>query len=735
VHRGRKRAVVGALTAVAMIAGMLGLTPAAQAQPDDVTLFMPDNGFVEGEKDVLADHEDGTDERAHLTAVATEDAEEVIFVVCDADAPVDTETAACDLIGEDESPNQPADEDLAFETFWNIPDDDDETVRDIHAFACDSDVEDEDLPDDPDCVSDVTEDVYLDDSDADDDDQDYSTGEMTEICSFEDSDACDEADFDDYDHGDELPTDGFTLRFRTDDTVDDAWACLDLDTDATSEPTGCDSDVEDADDIDENDDDIEWEVEVDAGDYADNDDIDVVIGCDDADCETLGAENLVLDEHYGVPDESADDDDEDDDDPDPTVDDVVLTFREQSGDDCDDPSDSETNEFDGDTAVEADLDGCIFDNDGDLQRDEEVTFEIEGVGGFVACEGLTHDHDDDGDEEHCHVDGDSDGDDDTGDVYDVTISNETDDDPQAGAATVTFCIDNESRGTDAGTEDDPSDDHGCNDEPAGDSDTATKLYQSDPAHVHGVFDGTEPDLCHDGSQTASNVVGDTDTLIVCTMDDDENAASTTVDTSTSIQVTSSNPSVASVTGPTETGNNGRATFTVTANAPGTTTITIRLRCTPAGGGDCPSDGILDEDSVTKTVAGAGECNNGIDDDGDGRVDGADPDCAVSDSEQHVPVTIRVNTDISIFRDGRFFHGRVTAGGGRVACEQGRRVRLKKNRPGRDKTIRVTTTNASGAWSVFKRHRRGSYYAVAARKVITQNNGDRVVCLRARSRNI
>ena len=100
------------------------------------------------------------------------------------------------------------------------------------------------------------------------------------------------------------------------------------------------------------------------------------------------------------------------------------------------------------------------------------------------------------------------------------------------------------------------------------------------------------------------------------------------------------------------------------------------------------------------------------------------------SSTSAPSDERVASNVSIdYRRGAF-KGKVGSSNNR--CKISRAVKLKKKKPGRDKTVGRDNTNRRGKWSVRKRARRGSFYAVAAKKVFTARDGHRVVCGRDRS---
>jgi hypothetical protein len=194
---------------------------------------------------------------------------------------------------------------------------------------------------------------------------------------------------------------------------------------------------------------------------------------------------------------------------------------------------------------------------------------------------------------------------------------------------------------------------GCSSETAGRQSAVTKTWVTVPAHVHLVYSGTgdAADPCHTGDQFKTNEIGDTDTLLACvfdarTVERPSSTAGTDSDSATntfSLNWTTSNSnSVAFASNPpTETGADGRATMQIRAVAAGSSTITVQLRCagsTFPSGTTCPSDGILASAQVTKTVEPGGqpECNDSVDNDGDGTIDfPQDPGCASIDDDTEI----------------------------------------------------------------------------------------------------
>jgi len=97
-----------------------------------------------------------------------------------------------------------------------------------------------------------------------------------------------------------------------------------------------------------------------------------------------------------------------------------------------------------------------------------------------------------------------------------------------------------------------------------------------------------------------------------------------------------------------------------------------------------------------------------------------------------PPPVRSSTRVTINYDGNSFNGR--AGSSMGQCRGGRAIVVKKKRPGRDRAIGSDTTNRRGRYSVQERRARGTYYAVAPKRVFVNRFGQQVTCTRDRSPN-
>ena len=183
-------------------------------------------------------------------------------------------------------------------------------------------------------------------------------------------------------------------------------------------------------------------------------------------------------------------------------------------------------------------------------------------------------------------------------------------------------------------------------------------------------------------------------------------------------------------------------------------VTIGIRVEPGNGSDgigrvtltafldadADSDPDQNEpkDTSTHTWRDA-QCGDGVDNDGDGATDHpADPDCTgpEDDSEQGAQAGSRdepTELGIRYVKRKRLFKGLVKSEEAR--CESGRRVTLKKRRPGRDRVLGRDRSDAGGRWVIKQRARQGRYYAVVKRKSFLAADGTTVNCLRDSSRTI
>jgi len=68
------------------------------------------------------------------------------------------------------------------------------------------------------------------------------------------------------------------------------------------------------------------------------------------------------------------------------------------------------------------------------------------------------------------------------------------------------------------------------------------------------------------------------------------------------------------------------------------------------------------------------------------------------------------------------------------CISDRTIKLKKQRRGKDRQLKTTSSDAKGGFSFEKRGGHGRFYAKAPRKVVQVGN-IKVICIKARSKTI
>jgi hypothetical protein len=258
---------------------------------------------------------------------------------------------------------------------------------------------------------------------------------------------------------------------------------------------------------------------------------------------------------------------------------------------------------------------------------------------------------------------------------------------------VTFCVDGNDNGcADAGTL----------------SATVTKHWVAIADTVFLTFDGTAQDTtslfttCTTGDTTAENETGDRDNLLACTFD--AVGLPTPVPASTDkpgggrlqwfIQPAGGGEVTATrfaASPPRETGPDATAIARIEAFRGGNDFITVELQNEIGN--------MLDSESVQKRVT------------------------------QTTRPTVRVDSSVTI-RDR--FRGRVNSTNAR--CRRGRLVKVKKRRPGRDRTIGQDRTNRRGRYVVRRPGANGRFYAKVVKKRVVRPNRI-IVCRAARSRTI
>ena len=159
---------------------------------------------------------------------------------------------------------------------------------------------------------------------------------------------------------------------------------------------------------------------------------------------------------------------------------------------------------------------------------------------------------------------------------------------------------------------------------------------------------------------------------------------------------------------------------------------------PNGDPGAPAGNCEDNASIN-VLAGEGdpECSDGLDNDGDGDIDGNDPGCADAadddESDDPPPPPNRVDTDVTFGHNNSGnspFFGRVDSD--KKKCEKNRLVKVKKT--GSGNTVAKDRTDGSGNWR--KKHGKnlkdGRYFAKVKKKQFTNSKGRLIICRGAKS---
>lgn len=711
--------LLGMVLSVALLGGLMvvgAAAPALAAPPTDVHNFLPDDTEKVGNSSigtVLSDRFDGFDQTVHLTAVATPEATRVQWRLCAAgtvgadgtETLTQAQFSACTIIiGEDATPttpagNPPANVDEAYEFNWDIPGTEDGATRDLVAAACigaGEDVEDDAIPagDETNCVVDVENQVQL--EDAQTGITQTPAGEITSFCTADPggptvaltdlcvrgeggTNAAVDARFQPFVHGDNVPNEGFTFRARVSDDAT-SLSYMNGPGDAVTDPN-LQSSFKICTQIFAGTNFREFECTVEDAEVANNAELHLTL------IEELGGGTgfcinpifCQLDSHYIVSNARR-------------AESVVATFEDPDpavtdAQDCADPDDAETNNLGSPEAVLF----CVTDQFGQ-PFNTAITFESSGPSsagfdGTADCTAQNHDAfplDQDGVDEHCDGSTGADG------VAHVTADNPDDWDPGEaairGVQTITACVEGEPF-----TVNPVPTDHGCADEPATLKDTVAKTWESDATVVRLVFGDKTAD-CVFGDTFKENLVGETDSLKACTYDAFGNPTTTTGTNDGflewSINTGADDEVDTQFAGPppAETDADAEAVAVIEALNQGTDFPTVTLRSDTTGN-------TISSDSVQKNV-------------------------------RNVPGP--GSSAISIRHKRHRFKGRVTSSD--AACISGRKVVLKRVKPGRDATIGTDVTSAAGKYSI--RHRKTR----VAKRYYTKVRGNST-CGGARSRTL
>jgi hypothetical protein len=260
---------------------------------------------------------------------------------------------------------------------------------------------------------------------------------------------------------------------------------------------------------------------------------------------------------------------------------------------------------------------------------------------------------------------------------------------------------------------------------------STPALATTAEHVHLVFATWDQidDPCHAAPTERTVPTQGFVTVIACTYDVQHQPVST-LGSEQWVRFARTGP-VAWSEADTETTADGLAEATLYMTGAGTSEITVTL---------CPEPSCATAISSASVVLHAQEedpplpdCRDEVDNDNDGFIDFPDDfDCAspddlsesVTSSQPVSNVTIRYEPERA-----RFAGGLTTPDEPR--CEPGRRVKVKKVRPGRNLVIGRDRTNRRGNWVVPRRRPHGRFYAVAMPE-FRFSDSEGVDCARQRS---
>jgi hypothetical protein len=95
-----------------------------------------------------------------------------------------------------------------------------------------------------------------------------------------------------------------------------------------------------------------------------------------------------------------------------------------------------------------------------------------------------------------------------------------------------------------------------------------------------------------------------------------------------------------------------------------------------------------------------------------------------------PPKEKVASTVTIRYKRGIFKGKV--GSAKAECKAGRKVTLKKPKPGADERFGSATTTSTGKWKIKERKAKGTYYVKLSRKRFTEPDGTIIVCKGKRS---
>lgn len=735
-----------------MVAGLLvvaAATPAMAQDPPPASLHPDEDGLAGGGivGNRLSDRSDGTDQAAHLTAVAPPATDRVQWRLCPTATapPLDqADLAACNIIvGEDTTAETPGvgggfapTPDEAYGITYDIPVTENTPegsatgTRDVAVLACIG--AGENLAAGGNCVGTLEEGIFLDDASTAD--PDTTSGEMTQICTNNagpgasdvnlaanclydinqdgvigpaDNDTAAEqaavdANFGPFIHGDAVPNNGFVLRATTstDLTTNNSlasWITGPVTSSAEPDPLfsadACQVRAALA---------TQTNHECYFGDGAVPDDTAqaVMIG-NLAAGQGFCAGGIIcqLDSHFIVSQARV-------------AAKVAAYFVKgnatwpnadvTTGSSCGTPDTADRNQLSDVTLVL----GCVQDQFGQ-PFSTNVTFESNNVGEVTDTDAFSpepggasladpcdrlHDHppaDDPRETEHCHKDAATplgvDGVPATADSWArYSVLLDNDDNIGPGGTPLDQVVTFCVDPENGGTEAAPPAQHGCADEPANLKTTVTKTWRALPDHIHLVFLDTATDP-DDPCHTG-----------------DRSAENKVGDTDELLVCTFDDTETGEIPATTAQDDGGRINWFITPSGGGEKTAT-RFKGTP------PSETDATTAQATATIRAFRRGNDNI------RVDLEDSEgvTVVEEATDQVQKRVtrgkraggRAESSVSIRGS---FKGQVASA--RTKCKVNRKVFLKRKRPGKDQTIGTDRTNGAGNWKERVNNPSGRYYA-------------------------
>jgi hypothetical protein len=137
--------------------------------------------------------------------------------------------------------------------------------------------------------------------------------------------------------------------------------------------------------------------------------------------------------------------------------------------------------------------------------------------------------------------------------------------------------------------------------------------------------------------------------------------------------------------------------------------------------------------VTSSSEGVTDVSVWLDNDGDDEQDQTDDEPSVAGQIAWGGETRDVPTTVTLRYKRPNFKG--TASSSEAQCRQARGILLKRAKKGKDATSGSATTDAQGSYKIRLPRAKGRYYAIVSKTTVVTDEGDTLVCQRAKSRTI